>query len=429
VDSIKAVRYETFQPADFHFLPMVYTAPTTFQMESFKGKMTSWNEFGRWINEINESKKDLKGIDFQEIDEIVKSANSYEDRIRLLYDYIQRKTRYVSIQLGIGGWSPFSPSYVHQKKYGDCKALTFYTKTLLEHVGVDAYYTLIKAGKYADEVPDFFPNAHFNHVILTIPLENDTVWLECTSQTNPFGYLGTFTSNRNALLITEEGGKLIRTRSYDTQNSEESINAYIQLNKDGAAKVSLNKTYSGLAFEEDNFGYALHLPEEEQLHWLLDVNEWGDFVINDFSLFESSVDQNPSGKLSVNLEISDLGTRTRNYILVKPSLMQHISEINVKSAKRTLPIHVKYPISQVDSLIYNFSENLPLITEISNVAIDNKFGSYQLSVEKNVDQVIVTRKLKLYKGYYAVEDYPDFRNFINTVQKNDQLELIFRNGT
>ena len=58
--------------------------------------------------------------------------------------------------------------------------------------------------------PDF-PYNSFNHEILCVPFKTDTAWLDCTDNYQPFGTLDISTENRNALLITEDGGKLVNT--------------------------------------------------------------------------------------------------------------------------------------------------------------------------------------------------------------------------
>ena len=82
-----------------------------------------------------------------------------------------------------------------------------------------------------------FPYDSFNHVILCIPFKNDTTWLECTSNTQPFGKLGPFTENRNALLITEDGGKLVRTPGSLAQDNQFNTEVHITLDPDGGAKA------------------------------------------------------------------------------------------------------------------------------------------------------------------------------------------------
>ena len=65
---------------------------------------------------------------------------------------MQNNTRYISIQLGIGGWRPFEAAYVASKGYGDCKALSNYMYSLLKEAGILSYYTLVKAGAGEEDI-------------------------------------------------------------------------------------------------------------------------------------------------------------------------------------------------------------------------------------------------------------------------------------
>ena len=106
---------------------------------------------------------------------------------------MQKKTRYVNVSIGIGGWQPFDAATVDKTSYGDCKALSNFTKSLLSVVGIKSFYALNNAGSDANSIDRSFPSAQFNHAFVCVPLDRDTIWLECTNQRYPCGFNSDFT--------------------------------------------------------------------------------------------------------------------------------------------------------------------------------------------------------------------------------------------
>jgi len=241
--------------------PNVLLAPSQFSMGKYKGDMSTWKSFGEWQNLLNADKNDLSEETRNKMKSLVKNTDSQVEKVRLIYEYLQSKVRYVSIQLGIGGWQPFEASSVDEKSYGDCKALFNYTKCLLEAVGIESYYTLVYAGSYPREVFEDFPASRFNHIILCLPLARGTVWLECTSQT-AFGYMGDFTGDCNVLLVTPEGGKLVRTPYYGKNENVLSRYAEINIQLNGDAQANITTQYQAL--QENKLPFVVNYSPDEQ---------------------------------------------------------------------------------------------------------------------------------------------------------------------
>ncbi|RLD48258.1 MAG: hypothetical protein DRI94_12800, partial [Bacteroidetes bacterium] len=229
VENLKPVLHEPYNYSILNIVPSVLIAPVNFKLEGYEGKTDTWQNFGKWIYKLNNGRDQLPEETVSEIKNLIKGIPDDKSKAKAIYEYMQNKTRYVSIQLGIGGWQPFEASVTDANGYGDCKALTYYTKSLLNVAGIKSYYTIINAGRNASPLVKDFPSPQFNHVILCVPSEKDTVWLECTSQKKPFGYLGDFTDDRNALLITQAGGKLVHTTSYSEEINTQIRTAKIKL--------------------------------------------------------------------------------------------------------------------------------------------------------------------------------------------------------
>src|SRR5690606_2173354 len=141
------VKSEPYCPAASELLPTIMVSPSLFEAESYTGSMSSWNDFGIFMNMLYQGRDELTPIMKANVGELTANAKTDREKIDALYRYMQKNMRYVSVQLGIGGWQPFDAKYVEANKYGDCKALSNFMKALLKEVGIPAYPVLIYNGE------------------------------------------------------------------------------------------------------------------------------------------------------------------------------------------------------------------------------------------------------------------------------------------
>jgi hypothetical protein len=144
-----------------------------------------------------------------------------------------------------------------------------------------------------------------------VPLAKDTIWLECTSQTNPFGYLGTSTSNRHALLATPQGGKLVKTPTYVAKDNLQIRNIDVQVNTQGDATANITTLYTGL--QQETASAVMHqLNPEDQKKYLYKNINLPSFEINKYE-FAQQKERIPvvTEKLSLTVRkcVSKSGTR------------------------------------------------------------------------------------------------------------------------
>jgi hypothetical protein len=93
-----------------HVAPMVILGPSDFEIANYKGAMSSWGDFGKFMTVLNEGRDVLPEDVRRKVHELADGKPDTKGKIEVLYDFLQKNTRYISIQLGIGGWQPFEGS-------------------------------------------------------------------------------------------------------------------------------------------------------------------------------------------------------------------------------------------------------------------------------------------------------------------------------
>ncbi len=427
VSSRPPFKVEKFSGSFDEYVPVVYCSFNEFEIDGCVGKMSSWKEFGAWVYTMNQSRNNLTDEQLSEIRQLTHVAISDLEKAKIVYQYVQDNMHYVSIQLGIGGWVPFMTGFVHENKYGDCKALSFYTHSLLEAVGVKSFYTLIRAGsdELAYKIPEDFPNAFFNHAIVTVLCESDTLWLECTSQTNPFAYMGSFTSDRNALMVSEEGGELVRTKSYSAIENNQSDNIYIELNNDGTAIANLNREVSGVQIENNGFLKMLNKQPSEQKKWLYDLLDWGGISVDTFNLLPVTGSEVPHCGFEASNQVQRAASLMGGRLFFKPGQFYEGISFELADKKRVRPIVVQNPFSQADNLWIKYPEGYEIEKDLKEIDLESSFGHYKRRLLKKEDHCLLEREFVLKKGVYPVEAYHEMRLFIRKCQKYDRQKMVF----
>jgi hypothetical protein len=424
VTNLSAIKREPYAPDPDNYLTYVKIAPEQFTYYGHKGSYSNWQELGKWVyDDLVKTRQTLSPDIIQEMNNLVKGLDSDKEKAKKIYEYVQKKTRYISVQIGIGGFQPFEATEVHRVSYGDCKALVNYTQSLLKAVGINSLYCVVYGDSYKKSMDaDFASMDQGNHIILCVPLKSDTTWLECTSQDSPFGYLGSFTDDRVVLACTEEGGKLLKTPALTTAASLLKRKAELNLDKDGNVNGKLHTDFSGSQY--DNYRRIISKPSSEQLKLLKEEYDIDNIDFNNLKLAQRK-DSNPVTSESLDLTIQRYAPRTNDRIYMVLNAFNKTNSIP-EVRNRTLPVYVNRGFTDEDEIIYNLPEGYSIEAKPNDREIKSPFGSYAVKVTMEGKKLIYNRKFVLNNGTYPADKYESFMRFFSDVSSSDNSKVIFK---
>ncbi|MCH4553167.1 DUF3857 domain-containing protein [Aestuariibaculum lutulentum] len=427
VKNLEAYKPEDYCPNLLEIAPRVLIASKQFSLEGVQAEVEDWNGFGKWMyNDLLFDTLDLPQSTVDYVRNLVKDDTSDIEKAKKIYEYVQNKVRYISVQVGIGGWKPFKASKVDELGYGDCKGLTNYTMALLKAVGVKSNYCVIYAGNSQRSMEQDFALMQGNHVILSIPTNEEPVWLECTSQDVPFGFIGDFTDDRDVLVVTPEGGEIKHTKKYKTEENTQYLKGNYTINPEGSINVDVNIISKGIQYDDK---YRL----ESQSARDLDVyykDRWD--YLNTISIDKIEIDNNKSDVSfaeHIGFYVPNYTKKAGNIMLLTVNALNRNINIPDKYKDRKYPIKVKRGFIDEDEVKITLPENYKVESLPEKIEIENKFGSYRAEFILEDENVIYKRKLVINDGVFPKEDYDDFRNFRIDISKSDNAKIALVKNT
>ena len=425
IENLSAQKPEDLSPKLTQITPTALVAVEHFHYNGLDGNASNWQEMGNWIkHDLLDGRNIVSNETKQAVLNLVSGVEDPIEKAELIYKYVQDNTRYISVQVGIGGIQPIAASEVDALKYGDCKGLTNFAQALLEIAGVESYYTVVEAGRNIVDFENDFPTlAQGNHIILCIPKEEEMVWLDCTSQVHPFGFIGDFTDNRSVLIVREDDSKIIKTAKYTDATNFQSISAVIDLKEDASIYSKLKINTKGIQY--DNRFHLENEPKKEVLEYY--KKSWG--YINGLDIDDYKFKNN---KDEVDF-LEDLAIYARNYasktgdrLIFHANVFNRNSYVPDRYRTRTLPIEVQRGYLDEDDFTINIPSGFEVEALPEDKTISNKFGEYQMHFTTNRNQIILKRKLFIKSGTYPSTDYNAYRTFRKSVSSSDNLKVVLK---
>lgn len=423
--NLTAFKREPYSPDPDNYLTYVKIASERFSYYNYKGKYNNWNELGKWVyDDLIKSRQDLGSEAINTIRKLVEGINSDHEKVKKVYEFMQKKTRYISIQVGIGGFQPFPASDVDRLSYGDCKALVNYTQSLLTAIGINSLYCVVNAGSMKKSMdPDFASMDQGNHIILCVPLKTDSIWLECTSQHSPFGYLGTFTDDRTVFACTEQGGRLLKTPSLPPAANLLNRSATLIINEDGDINGSMLSHRYGSQY--DDYEQIIQQPYPEQLKLLKNEYDIDNINFTEVKISQDKKENNPVTTESLKLTIGRFISKSGNRIYLIPNAFNKTRSIP-EARNRTLPVYINRGYTDEDEITYELPSGYTVEHMPADVSLKTVFGTYHMTLRFEGTKLIYKRNLSINNGTFEAHSYESMVGFFSAISGYDNAKVVMK---
>lgn len=406
-------------------IPWVQASPEDFMYDGVTGCQNSWSHLGQWQADLLVGTDDLSPA--SEASARQMKGGTVLETVKQLYAFLGRKTRYESIQFGIGGFKPFKASLVDKVGFGDCKALSNYMHCLLRSVDVESYYTVLSTER-ASLDSAYASFGQTNHVMLCVPLEADTLWLECTNPSIPLGYRHSGIAGHDVLLIKDGTGEIVHVSPHKDFPGAKLLSADISISPDASARFSVHKTES-LEKAEEWINFMSKRPDERAKMALSGAKvQPRDFVLDSFTdnfdTYDGTPAWYPEAQLNYSFNVGAFGVFTGNRMVLPANPFS--KGITVQREKRINPVAGKRSGFYEDRIIYSIPEGYEIESLPDAVYLDTEWGKFESIVTAVPEGIMTLQSIRLHECLKSASAYDSYKDFARTVNRAYDAMIILK---
>ncbi len=374
----------------------------------------NWKEMGNWEAGLEQGRRDASPEIKQKVVSLTGSAATPLGKMQALAKFVQGDIRYVAIELGIGGWQPHPAPEIFTHRYGDCKDKATLLSSMLHEIGVESFYisiNTVRGGAAPDRPPMI---GWFNHEILAVQLpesvkDNSLVAIvehpklgrllifDPTDEYTPFGQLRGELQANHGLLVTPDGGELLKLPQLPVTRSGVQRTAKLKLSPNGTLSGDFVETRHGDSGLWQRMTLKSVTKEADKIKPIETMlsHSLSTFQITKASVLNLNLTDQPFG-YQYSLVAENYAKNAGNLLLVRPRVLgTKSSDLLETKEPRKYPVEFDGPSRDTDT----FEIALPAGYEVDDlpppVDADYGFASYHSKTEVNGNMLKYTRSFEV----------------------------------
>lgn len=437
---------EPFRPADHALAGRLLVRLRSFSAPGVRSFQT-WADMGAWYDGLSGPRRVPDAWITQKARALIAAAPDSLSKIRALASFAQREIRYVSIQIGIGGFQPHQALAILTNRYGDCKDKATVLAALLQSIGIDSYYIIIHSdrGGVTPQSPASY--SCFNHVVLAIKLPDDVpdagldslvrhprrgrlLVFDPTMPTTPLGRLPYYLQDNTGLLVAGQGGELLSLPQPPPESNVLDRKGTLVLTDDGALAGEIVETRRGA--EADLLRFRMQsLSEAERRQYLENFlsRSLASFSLQSFT-FENLDDAGADLVVRYRINAPVYAKRAGSYLAVRPRVVgkKAVDLASNRKKPRRYPIDLETTSLSRDEFTIELPPGYVPDSLPKPMALDAGFASYSSRTEASGRTIVYKREYRLAQPRLPASRYEDALKFFLAVGAEEQQSLLLRSS-
>jgi hypothetical protein len=398
-----------------------------------------WRAIGAFYQHLAEDRAQPTPEITAKAQQLVAGKTDFADKAQAIAEYVQH-TRYVAIEIGIGGLQPHAASQIFHSDSGDCKDKATLLAAMLSAVGIHSTWVMVDTDRgfvtpdlpsmsgdhmiAAVQLPDAYSSSRL-HSIVTTKSGKRFLIFDPTSTYTPFGTLEPILQGGYGILVDGNDSQLIQLPVIPADVNTVTRTATFKLTDDGSLSGKVTEVRSGdiAADWRDLYQESSEKEQRKQMVRTLGPD------LGDFTLGNSTVEN--TGALSkdfiqkFDVTVPAYARQSGPLLLVRPRVFGRDS-MTLDRKIRTIPIDLEETRTVKD----DFDIELPagyVVDELPDpVSVDVGFAAYQSRTELHGTSLHYARQYTIRELELPPEKYQALQHFIGQIEQDERSQAVFK---
>ncbi|MBX2970425.1 MAG: transglutaminase domain-containing protein [Cyclobacteriaceae bacterium] len=427
-EHIPKVKWEDNSPSGTYHIPIVLFQVAELNVAGeAKSILANLSDLHKWYFQFIEPILEDPNPDLiEEVKNLVKPGDTELEIVRKVFYWVQDNIRYIAFEDGMRGFVPHKPSYVFEKRYGDCKDVTSLIVGMLKSIGIRSYFTWVGSRDIAFQYSNLPSPAVDNHMIATyISPSNEYFFLDGAGDHSPFGYPSAMIQGKEALIVFDDTSfEIKKIPEIDASLNRKIDTVYLSISTDGLTGVG--KAYL-TGFQKVSASYDLNktstVKEKENLElWIRKGNN--KFVLHQYEIKNLSDKDSPL-MLDYSFSIHDYITYIDSEIYVNLNL-EKIYNNQLINFNRKLPIENDYKFSTHNCYILNIPDGYELEYVPDNSSLKTGVLDFSVTYHHINSTVVVDFKIANSTLLLTADQFDEWNKVVHHLGRTYKESIILK---